>query len=115
LANEDLVVGLDIGTTKVCVAIAERNEKGILEITGVGVSPSAGMRKGVVVNIEANIKSIIEAIEAAEMMSGREVSACWTGILMLDVCRQLGKDAPDEIDVRSGIGVVNAKEVRFGK
>jgi len=80
LANEDLVVGLDIGTTKVCVAIAERNEKGILEITGVGVSSSAGMRKGVVVNIDANIKSIIEAIEAAEMMSGREVSACWTGI-----------------------------------
>jgi len=80
LVNDDLVVGLDIGTTKVCVAIAERNERGILEITGVGTSPSAGMRKGVVVNIEANIKSIISAIEAAEMMSGREVSACWTGI-----------------------------------
>ncbi|MDR0456974.1 MAG: cell division protein FtsA [Treponema sp.] len=80
MVNEDLVVGLDIGTTKVCVVIAERNEKGILEITGVGVSPSTGMRKGVVVNIEAVIKSIIEAIEAAEMMSGRELNACWTGI-----------------------------------
>jgi cell division protein FtsA len=80
LANDDLVVGLDIGTTKVCVVIGERNEKGILEITGVGVSPSLGMRKGVVVNIEATIKSIIDAIEAAEMMSGREVSTCWTGI-----------------------------------
>jgi len=80
MVNEDLVVGLDIGTTKVCVVIAERNERGILEITGVGLSPSTGMRKGVVVNIEAVIKSIIEAIEAAEMMSGREVSACWTGI-----------------------------------
>jgi len=80
MVNDDLVVGLDIGTTKVCVVIAERNEKGILEITGVGLSPSTGMRKGVVVNIEAVIKSIVEAIEAAEMMSGREVSACWTGI-----------------------------------
>ncbi|MCL2128350.1 MAG: cell division protein FtsA [Treponema sp.] len=80
MANEDLVVGLDIGTTKVCVVIGERNEKGILEITGVGVSPSTGMRKGVVVNIEATIKSITEAVEAAEMMSGREVHACWTGI-----------------------------------
>ena len=75
-----MIVGLDIGTTKVCVAIGERNEKGIIEITGVGVSPSTGMRKGVVVNIEATIKSIIEAVEAAEMMSGREVHACWTGI-----------------------------------
>ena len=80
MANEDMVVGLDIGTTKVCVVIGERNDKGILEITGVGVSPSVGMRKGVVVNIEATIKSIVEAVEAAEMMSGREVHACWTGI-----------------------------------
>ena len=80
MANEDMVVGLDIGTTKVCVVIGERNDKGILEITGVGVSPSTGMRKGVVVNIEATIKSIIDAVEAAEMMSGREVHTCWTGI-----------------------------------
>jgi len=80
LAIEDLIVGLDIGTTKVCVVMGERNEKGILEITGVGVSPSTGMRKGVVVNIEATIKAITEAIEAAEMMSGREVHNCWTGI-----------------------------------
>ena len=80
MAIEDLIVGLDIGTTKVCVVMGERNEKGILEITGVGVSPSTGMRKGVVVNIEATIKAITEAIEAAEMMSGREVHNCWTGI-----------------------------------
>ncbi|MDR0495157.1 MAG: cell division protein FtsA [Treponema sp.] len=80
MANEDIIVGLDIGTTKVCVVIAERNEKNILEITGVGLRPSTGMRKGVVVNIEACIKSITEAVEAAEMMSGREISACWTGI-----------------------------------
>ena len=80
MANENLVVGLDIGTTKVCVVIGKRNDKGVLEITGVGISPSTGMRKGVVVNIEAAIKSIVEAIEAAEMMSGREVSDCWTGI-----------------------------------
>ena len=81
MANDNLVVGLDIGTTKVCVVIGERNLKGVLEITGVGVSPSTGMRKGVVVNIEAVIKSIRDAIETAEMMSGREVIyTCWTGI-----------------------------------
>ncbi len=75
-----MVVGLDIGTTKVCAVIGERNENGILEITGVGVSPSTGLRKGVVVNIEATLRSVAAAIEAAEMMSGREVHSCWTGI-----------------------------------
>jgi cell division protein FtsA len=78
--NEGLIVGLDIGTTKTCAVIGERNEKGLLEITGVGISPSTGLRKGVVVNIEAALRSVIAAIEAAEMMSGREVHNCWTGI-----------------------------------
>ncbi|MDR3113963.1 MAG: cell division protein FtsA [Treponema sp.] len=80
MANDGLVVGLDIGTTKVCAVIGERNEHGILEITGVGLCPSTGMRKGVVVNIEATLRSVATAIEAAEMMSGREVEVCWTGI-----------------------------------
>jgi cell division protein FtsA len=80
VANDGLVVGLDIGTTKVCAVIGERNDVGILEITGVGESPSTGLRKGVVVNIEATIRSIFAAIEAAEMMSGREVHDCWIGI-----------------------------------
>jgi len=75
-----LVVGLDIGTTKVCAVIGERNENGALEITGVGTSPSTGLRKGVVVNIESTLRSVSQAVEAAEMMSGREVSSCWTGI-----------------------------------
>jgi cell division protein FtsA len=75
-----LIVGLDIGTTKVCAVIGERSEQGILEITGVGICPSTGLRKGVVVNIEATLKAVAAAIEAAEMMSGREVSDCWTGI-----------------------------------
>jgi cell division protein FtsA len=75
-----LIVGLDIGTTKVCAVIGERNEQGILEITGVGLCPSTGLRKGVVVNIEATLKAAASAIEAAEMMSGTEARDCWTGI-----------------------------------
>ncbi|GHV85707.1 cell division protein FtsA [Spirochaetia bacterium] len=74
------MVGLDIGTTKVCAVIGERTETGGLEITGVGTSPSTGLRKGVVVNIEATLRSVGAAIEAAEMMSGREVHSAWTGI-----------------------------------
>lgn len=75
-----MIVGLDIGTTKVCAVIGERSEQGILEITGVGLYPSTGLRKGVVVNIEATLRAVSSAIEAAEMMSGREVYDCWTGI-----------------------------------
>ncbi|MDR1287774.1 MAG: cell division protein FtsA [Treponema sp.] len=73
-------MGLDVGTTKVCAVIGERSENGNLEITGVGHSVSTGLRKGVVVNIEATLRSVSQAIEAAEMRSGREVRACWTGI-----------------------------------
>jgi cell division protein FtsA len=75
-----LIVGLDIGTTKVCAVIGERGEDGLLIITGVGMYPSTGLRKGVVVNIESTLRSVTAAIEAAEMMSGREVSSTWTGI-----------------------------------
>ena len=75
-----MLVGLDIGTTKVCAVIGEVNEDGVLEITGVGVAPSKGLRKGAVVNIEATLDAIAAAIEAAEMMSGRDITECWTGI-----------------------------------
>ena len=80
LNNEVLAAGLDIGTTKVCAVIGEINENGSLEITGVGICPSTGLRKGVLVNIEATLRSVSQAIEAAEMMSGREIHECWTGI-----------------------------------
>lgn len=63
-----------------CAIIGERNEHGSLEITGVGMSPSPGMRRGAVVNIEKTLHSILKAIEAAELMSGREVRSCWTSI-----------------------------------
>ncbi len=80
MPSDNVFVGLDIGTTKVAAVIAEQNENGTLEITGVGQSPSTGLRKGVVVNIESTLRSVAQAIDAAEMMSGREVFSCWTGI-----------------------------------
>ncbi|MEE8589755.1 MAG: cell division protein FtsA [Spirochaetia bacterium] len=80
MAGEDLIVGLDIGTTKVCVIIGGFNDSGQLEITGVGTTPSRGLRRGVVINIETTVRSIAAAVEAAEMMSGREVISVFTGI-----------------------------------
>jgi len=80
LAGEELIVGLDIGTTKVCVIIGGFNDSGQLEIIGVGTTPSRGLRRGVVINIETTVRSIAAAVEAAEMMSGREVISVYTGI-----------------------------------
>jgi cell division protein FtsA len=80
LASDDLIVGLDMGTTKICAIIGQVDENGSLEIIGVGTTPSRGLRRGVVVNIESTVKSILDAIESAEMMSGREVSSVFTGI-----------------------------------
>lgn len=80
MSSDGIIVGLDIGTTKVCAVVGEYNEKDELEIIGVGTSSSKGIRRGVVVNIEATLQSVAAAIEAAEMMSGREISGVFTGI-----------------------------------
>jgi len=78
--EEEVIVGLDIGTTKVCAIIGQINEYNILDIIGVGVSPSRGLRKGVVVNIESTVNSVATAIEKAELMAGIEVKSVFSGI-----------------------------------
>lgn len=80
MPSDNIIAGLDIGTTKICAVIGEYDENGRLEITGIGKAPSTGLRQGVVINIEATMKAVSEAIEAAEMMSGREVYSVVTGI-----------------------------------
>jgi len=80
LADETIITGLDIGTTKVCAVIGQINELGRIDIIGVGTAPSFGLRKGVVVNIDNTVKSISKAIEEAELMAGVEVESVYTGI-----------------------------------
>jgi cell division protein FtsA len=80
MAKNSIIVGLDIGTTKVRAVIAELTPQGGFSITGVGQSPSTGLRKGVVVNIEATLRSVTAAVESAELMSGQVADSCWTGI-----------------------------------
>ena len=70
MAKRGPLVGLDIGTTKVCVIIAEPDEDGEVHITGVGTSPSLGVRKGVVVDLDATIRAIEDAVDKAERMAG---------------------------------------------
>lgn len=77
--NSNLVVGLDIGTTKICAIVGEITEEGI-NIIGIGTHPSSGLRKGVVINIESTVASIKKAVEEAELMSGVEINSVYTGI-----------------------------------
>jgi cell division protein FtsA len=77
--KEDLIVGLDIGTTKICAIVAERTEDGV-DIVGIGTHPSKGLRRGVVVDIDATVDSIKHAVEEAEMMGDCEITAVYAGI-----------------------------------
>lgn len=77
---ENMVVGLDIGTTKTCAVIGFLNENKQIEVVGVGVAPSKGLKSGVIVNIDNTVASIIKAIDDAELMGGCEVNSVFVGI-----------------------------------
>lgn len=78
--KSDIVVGLDIGTTKIAVIVAQVGIGGKVDIIGIGRSPSHGLRKGVVVNIDATVKAIKDAVQEAELMAGCEINSVYAGI-----------------------------------
>ncbi len=77
--NENMVVGLDIGTTKICAIVAEM-EDDRRNIIGIGSHPSRGLRKGVVVNIESTVSAVKKAVEEAELMGGCNITSVYAGI-----------------------------------
>jgi cell division protein FtsA len=80
-ANKNrIIVGLDIGTSKVVAIVGEINPEGRLEIIGLGSHGSKGLKKGVVVNIESTVQSIQRAIEEAELMAGCQIQSVYAGI-----------------------------------
>ena len=97
----DLIVGLDIGTSKIVATIAELDAEGNLSILGIGSQESNGLKKGMVVNIEATVSSISRAIQEAEMMTGCKVTRVYTGIAGSHI---KSKDS-------NGMAVVKDKEV----
>ena len=99
--REELVVGLDIGTTKIAAIVGEISDGGI-DIVGVGTHPSTGLKKGVVVNIDATVQSIQRAIEEAEHMAGVEITQVYAGIAGAHI-RSLNSQ---------GVWAVKDKEVR---
>src|SRR5689334_4331387 len=78
--NKNLLVALDIGTSKVACLVAEVGADGTLEILGMGSHPSKGLKKGVVVNIEATVGAIQRALEEAELMADCKIAAAYVGI-----------------------------------
>lgn len=78
--SDTIIVGLDIGTTKICTVIGEIASDRVLDIIGEGTVPSDGLRKGVVVNLERTIAAVRQSIISAERMAGVEVSHVWLGV-----------------------------------
>jgi cell division protein FtsA len=76
----EIIVGLDVGTTKICAIIGEVVDEGVVDIIGVGSSPSLGLRKGVVVNIDRTVAAIRKAVEEAELMAGCRADNVFAGI-----------------------------------
>lgn len=78
--ERNVIVGLDIGTSKVAAIVGEVNENGEVEVIGIGSTPSRGLKKGVVINLESTVNSIQRAIEEAELMAGCEITSVYAGI-----------------------------------
>tara|TARA_R110002110_G_scaffold121431_2_gene297224 strand:+ start:61701 stop:62936 length:1236 start_codon:yes stop_codon:yes gene_type:complete len=78
--DKNLIVGLDIGTSKVVAIVGEITPEGSVDVIGIGSHPSVGLKKGVVVNIESTVNSIQRAVEEAELMAGCEIHSVYTGI-----------------------------------
>ena len=78
--QNEMLVGLDVGTSKVVAVVAEVDNESNLEITGLGTQPSRGLRNGVVVDIESTTLAIKKSIQEAESMAGCHISSCYVGI-----------------------------------
>ncbi|MCH9698914.1 MAG: cell division protein FtsA [Gammaproteobacteria bacterium] len=78
--EKNIIVGLDIGTSKVAAIVGEVNLDGDVEIVGLGQSPSRGLKKGVVVNLETTVNSIQRSVQEAELMAGCDIKSVYVGI-----------------------------------
>src|SRR6266542_5676469 len=80
MPEQSVVVGIDIGTTKVCALIGELDERGGANVIGFGTAPSDGLRKGVVIDIDRTVQAVSAAVSAAERMSGYKVRSALVGV-----------------------------------
>ncbi|MGB2328948.1 MAG: cell division protein FtsA, partial [Gammaproteobacteria bacterium] len=78
--NSNIVVGLDIGTSKVVCIVGKKNDDGVLEVISLGSYPSSGLKKGVVVNIEATTDAIKKAVEQAQSIIEEKIKSIYVGV-----------------------------------
>ena len=83
--SKQMIVGLDIGTSKVVAVVGEINPDGGMEVVGIGSHPSRGMKKGVVVNIESTVNAIQRAVEEAELMAGCQIHSVYVGLSLIHI------------------------------
>ncbi|MCD6343861.1 MAG: cell division protein FtsA, partial [Spirochaetaceae bacterium] len=105
MTDSEVIAGLDIGTNRIRVLVAEYDTRGKLVVSGWGESRSEGMRKGIVVNIEAAREAVLKAVEAAEHEAGRTVTELWTA---------LGGASVDSLNSR-GVVAVSGKNREIGE
>ena len=113
MAENEIIAGLDLGTTKVCAIVAEQSEEG-LDIIGIGSVPSKGLKKGVVVNIESTVQAIRAAVEQAETMAGVEINTVYAGIAGSHV-RGMNQDGVAAIANRGAAPAVGQDEEPEGR
>ncbi len=77
---ERIIVGVDVGTTKICAIVGEQDRNGKLNILGAGLCPSRGLRRGMVINMSETIESISTALDRAERLSGRKITSAYVGV-----------------------------------
>ena len=97
-SDKNLIVGLDIGTSKVAAIVGEITPDGTIDVIGIGTNSSRGLKKGVVVNLESTVHSIQRAVEEAELMAGCQIHSVFVGI------------AGSHISSLNSSGVVGIKE-----
>lgn len=80
MARKERVGTIDVGTSKICAVISEIDEGGIVDVLGLGLSPSVGIKRGVVIDIERNARAITTAVKRAEQMAGMKLDDVWVGV-----------------------------------
>lgn len=109
MAKKDrYIVGLDIGTTKVCVLVAEIRDDGALDIIGMGTSDSKGLRKGVIVNVDPTVECIKKVVEEAELMSGISIEEAFVGIAGEHI---MGSNSRGMISINSRDHVISRDDI----
>jgi cell division protein FtsA len=108
-AMDEVIVGLDIGSTKICAVIGFQNENGTAEIAGVGVAPSKGLKSGVIINIDSTVQAIVKAVEDAELMAGCEVSSVYANISGLHM---KGENSKGVVAVSSRTRTITHPEIK---